>query len=223
MVKIQFIFLVVLSLNIQATETSYSFNKSISAIEENISGRLGVAVLNIKNNEMWSYRGNERFPLMSTFKALACAKMFNDIEVEKLDKNSLSTINKEDLITWSPVTKKIIGQKISVFDACEATMLTSDNTAANIVLEHIGGAVALTKYLRDIGDPLTRLDRIEPELNTAVVGDVRDTTTPRAMVNTLNKILSSELLSSNSSKQLKLWMQNNCIFSPIMINNSCPS
>ncbi|MCV5738039.1 serine hydrolase, partial [Escherichia coli] len=82
----------------------------------------------------------------------------------------------------SPVMDKLAGQRTRIEHACEAAMLMSDNTAANLVLNEIGGPKAVTLFLRSIGDNATRLDRLEPRLNEAKPGDKRDTTTPNAMV-----------------------------------------
>ncbi|MDF5366668.1 class A beta-lactamase, partial [Vibrio parahaemolyticus] len=50
-------------------------NEDISLLEQQTSSRIGVSVWDTQADERWDYRGDERFPLMSTFKTLACAKM----------------------------------------------------------------------------------------------------------------------------------------------------
>jgi hypothetical protein len=77
-----------------------------------------------------------------------------------------------------------------------AAVVLSDNTAANLLLNLIGGPPGLTRFLRDIGDKVTRLDRNEPTLNENAPGDVRDTTAPRAMAFALRKVLIGNVLSS---------------------------
>lgn len=188
-----------------------SLSQSLTIIESKIAGRLGVSILNTETVKLWSYNGNQRFPLMSTFKVLACAKMLKDISEGRLNKNASSLIKPENIVSWSPVTKKLINKKISVFNACKATMLTSDNTAANIALEHIGEPKGLTQFLRRIGDNVTRLDRIEPELNNAEIGDPRDTTTPDAMVNTFYRLAYGNILKPEDQNLLRQWMQKNKI------------
>ncbi|MDF5144261.1 serine hydrolase, partial [Vibrio parahaemolyticus] len=104
---------------------------------------------------------------------------------------------------------KQVGQAITLDDACFATMTTSDNTAANIILSAVGGSKGVTDFLRQIGDKETRLDRIEPDLNEGKLGDLRDTTTPNAIVNTLNELLFGSTLSQDGQKKLEYWMVNN--------------
>lgn len=191
-------------------------NEDISAIEEHISGRIGVSVWDTQTDEHWDYRGDERFPMMSTFKTLACATMLSDMDNEKLDKNTTAKVEERNMVVWSPVLDRMAGQTTRIEHACEAAMLMSDNTAANIVLRSIGGPRGVTTFLRSIGDKATRLDRFEPRLNEANPGDKRDTTTPNAMVNTLHTLLEGDALTYASRIQLKIWMQDNKVSDSLM-------
>ena len=94
-------------------------------------------------------------------------------------------------------------------EICEAALTQSDNTAGNKILQSIGGPEALTRFARNIGDEVTRLDRWETELNEALVGDPRDTTSPNAIVNTLRRLLLGDVLSDASKRLLGDWMKAN--------------
>ena len=179
------------------------------AFEDKYGGTVGIAVINSGDGSQWHYNGDVRFPMMSTFKALACAQMLAHAEQELLDSKREFVITEEDMIQHSPVTKDLVGKSLTLENACHATLSTSDNTAANVVLEGIGGPDALTAFLRSIGDEVTRLDRIEPHLNEARAGDDRDTTTPLAMTRTLQKLLYGQALSESSRDQLVKWMVGN--------------
>ncbi|EEZ83519.1 MULTISPECIES: CARB family carbenicillin-hydrolyzing class A beta-lactamase [Vibrio] len=191
-------------------------NEDISLLEQQTSSRIGVSVWDTQADERWDYRGDERFPLMSTFKTLACAKMLSDMDSGKLSKNATAKVDERSIVVWSPVMDKLAGQNTRIEHACEAAMLMSDNTAANLVLNEIGGPKAVTMFLRTIGDKATRLDRIEPRLNEATPGDSRDTTTPNAMLNTLRTLVEGETLSYESRVQLKIWMQDNKVSDSLM-------
>jgi beta-lactamase class A len=109
---------------------------------------------------------------------------------------------------YAPITSTDVAEgSMSVRDLCAAAVTLSDNAAANILLQPLGGPVALTQFLRDIGDPITRLDRTEAELNANMPGDPRDTTTPRAMVDSTEKVLVGNVLAAQSRQQLIAWMQ----------------
>ncbi|SFC97590.1 class A beta-lactamase [Pseudoalteromonas denitrificans] len=183
--------------------------KKIEEQERQLGARIGVSIYDVTDNKLWHYNGNTRFPLMSTFKVLACAKLLFDVEKGLQSFDTSTVITKNSLIEWSPVTKNMIGEKISLKQACSATMSMSDNTAANIVLNGIKGPKVLTRFMRSIGDDVTRLDRIEPDLNEALDGDKRDTTTPNAMVKSLHTLLFGDALSQASKTQLKQWMIDN--------------
>lgn len=183
--------------------------KKVKEIESQLDARIGVSIYDVKDNKLWNYNGDTRFPLMSTFKTLACAKLLVDVEKGLQSFDTLSVINANSIIAWSPTTEKLIGESISLKQACSAAMIMSDNTATNIVLTAIEGPKALTQFMRSIGDEITRLDRMEPDLNEALDGDKRDTTTPNAMVKSLHSLLFGDVLSPASKVQLKLWMIDN--------------
>ena len=183
--------------------------KRIEEIESQLGARIGVSIYDVTNNKLWNYNGDTRFPLMSTFKTLACAKLLDDVEKGLQSFSTPTVITKSSLVKWSPVTKKQIGEKFTLKQACSAAMIMSDNTATNIVLTGIKGPKALTQFMRSIGDNVTRLDRVEPYLNEALDGDKRDTTTPNAMVKSLDTLLFGDALSQASKDQLKQWMIDN--------------
>lgn len=198
------------------TALASSLTENIEAIELSSSGTIGISVLDTKTNKTWSYKGEQRFPMMSTFKTLLCAQMLYNSSNGLLDKEALTRVTQESIVPWSPITEQFIGETISAESACEATMLMSDNTAANIVLAQTGTPTSLTLFLRLIGDDTTRLDRIEPELNEAKKGDVRDTTTPNAMTTTLNELLLGQTLNTKDKRTLKAWMVNNKVSDPLL-------
>ncbi len=191
-------------------------HEDISRLEQQIDGRIGISIWNTQSDKLWDYRGNERFPLVGTFKTLACATMLNKFDAGTLKRDTTTTIEKRNIVGWSPITDQLIGQNVRVEHACEAAMLMNDNTAANLVLNQIGGPRSVTLFLRTLGDNATRLDRIEPKVNEAPPGSKLDTTTPNAIVKTLEILLSGDALTYESRIQLKIWMQDNEVSNSLM-------
>uniref|UniRef100_UPI00311CE1F0 TEM-1 Variant 80.a n=1 Tax=Escherichia coli TaxID=562 RepID=UPI00311CE1F0 len=190
---------------------------TVKRIEDQLGGRLGYAELDLGSGQVLeSYRGDERFPMMSTFKVLLCGAVLARVDAgqEQLDRRI--TYTKADLVTYSPVTEKHVGDGMTVAELCEAAITMSDNTAANLLLTTIGGPEALTAFLRSIGDTTTRLDRWETELNEALPGDPRDTTTPEAMAATLRKLLLGDVLTPASRQQLIDWMEADKVAGPLI-------
>ena len=183
--------------------------KEIKSIEEKLSAEIGVAILNVETGNRWDYKGDEVFPLTSTFKTIACAKLLHDYDNHNIDINSKVKVKNTDLMEYSPVMKNYVDQEVTLNQACQAAMYMSDNTAANIIIKSVGGTQSITDFVRYLGDKKTRLDRIEPDLNEGALNDPRDSTTPNAISNTLNKLLFSSVLSDASKFQLKEWMIKN--------------
>lgn len=179
---------------------------ALAALEKRIDARLGVSILDTGTGRSWGHRADERFPLCSTFKALACGAVLARVDEgkERLDRRVRYTAG--DLVTYSPVTKEHVGEGMTVAEICEAAMTLSDNTAGNLILDSLGGPAALTAFLRTLGDSVTRLDRRETELNTAIPGDPRDTTTPAAMAGSVRTLAVGNRLSAASRDQFNAWM-----------------
>jgi beta-lactamase class A len=148
--------------------------------------------------------------MCSTFKLLAAAAVLKRAEEGQDQLQRRITFQSSDLVMYSPVTKDHAGgDGMTLAELCAAALNYSDNTAGNLLLASLGGPQALTTFVRSIGDPITRLDRIEPDLNEAVPGDPRDTTTPAAMLQNLRSLLFGNVLSAASKDQLTAWLLGN--------------
>ena len=144
---------------------------SAQSLERERQGRIGVAIIDSQTGQRCSYRGEERFPITSTFKPLACAALLSEVDAGRARLDQSVRIRADDVVSYSPVTGHLVGQSITLSRACEAAITLSDNTAGNIVLEAIGGPEGLTGFFRELGDTHSRLDRTEPSLNEATPGD----------------------------------------------------
>lgn len=181
--------------------------RAVLAEEDALQARVGMAVFDTSSGETWHYRGDERFPLNSTHKAFACAALLAKVDDHTLSLDQPVSIRAEALVAYSPITAKSLAPAtMSYRQLCSAAVSHSDNTAGNLVIQALGGPAGLTAYLRSIGDDSTRLDRQEPELNEATPGDPRDSTTPRAIVASLDKIVLGDALSPSSRAELTQWM-----------------
>lgn len=179
-------------------------------LERRNGGRLGVALLDTATGRRSVHRGDERFPMCSTFKFLAAALMLARVDrgEETLDRRVFFADS--DLVPYSPATKDHVGPGGMTVDAiCAAGVTLSDNTAGNLMLASFGGPVGLTAFVRGLGDPVTRLDRIETELNEGTPGDPRDTTSPLAMLGTMQKLVAGDVLSAVSRDRLIGWLVAN--------------
>jgi beta-lactamase class A len=179
----------------------------LRAIEARIGGQLGVAAIDTDSGRRVAYREDERFPMCSTFKSLLAAQVLARVDTgsERLDR--IIPYGPADLLDYAPVTRAHVTEGGMTVEALAAAAVEqSDNTAANLLLATTDGPAGLTQYLRSIGDPLTRLDRFEPMLNSADPGDDRDTTTPAAMLSDLRVLLLGTTLTLSSRDRLVNWL-----------------
>ena len=182
-------------------------NKRLAEIEAREGGRLGVFVHDTGGGATIEHRADERFPMCSTFKLLTAAAALKRVDegAERLDRTIAYGPN--DLLEYAPIAKGDVAEGgMTLADLCAAAIDWSDNTAANLVLQAIGGPPGFTQFARSLGDKVTRLDRNEPTLNEATPGDERDTTSPRAMAADMQKVLLGDAMSDQSRRQLEAWL-----------------
>lgn len=180
----------------------------LADLERRHGGRLGVAILDTGNGRRAAHRGDERFLLCSTFKLLLAAAVLKRVEqgTEQIERRVVFT--KDALLEYAPITKQHVGPPgMTVAELCEAAVTLSDNTAANVLVSSIGGPRAVTQYLRSLGDAITRMDHVEPELNRS--HGIDDTTTPWAMLGDMHELLLGGALSQGSRAQLIQWLLAN--------------
>ncbi len=193
-----------------ARENANSLAKMrLETLEKNLDGRLGVFVLNTANGHQLNYRADERFPVCSTFKVLVAAAILTKSVQETALLEQFVKYERHELVNYSPITEQYIGVGMTVADLCAAALQYSDNTAANLLMNILGGPEAVTAFARLIGDKTFRLDRWETALNSAIPDDPRDTSTPMAMGLSLYQLLLSDGLPSKHREKLKAWMLGN--------------
>jgi beta-lactamase class A len=193
-----------------ATDAFGALGDDFVALEAESGGRLGVAVLHTGSGSFAGHRADERFPTCSTFKLLAAAAVLKRVDDGKETLDRRVKFAASDLVAYSPITKDGAGgDGMTVGELCAAAITVSDNTAGNLILASLGGPQALNDYVRSLGDTVTRLDRIEPDLNEAVPGDPRDTTTPTAMLKNIQALILGDALSESSKDQLISWLVGN--------------
>lgn len=180
----------------------------IAEIEARVGGRVGVYALNTADGAALWHRADERFAMCSTFKWLLAAQM---LHLEQQAPGFLAqqiSFTESDLLEYAPVAREHLARgSMSVEELCAGAVVMSDNTCANLLLAHASGPAGLTQFLRGAGDAVTRLDRIEPDMNVVPPGDERDTTTPQAMARAMQRfLLTDEVLNAASREKLVGWM-----------------
>ncbi|MBS0417266.1 MAG: class A beta-lactamase [Proteobacteria bacterium] len=190
-----------------AHSAAHSAAGRLAALEKREGGRLGVAALDTATGRHFQHRGDERFAMCSVFKFLAAGAVLKrvDLGTEHLDRRI--DYHERDLMEYAPVSKEHMKEGgLTLGELCAAAVQWSDNTAANLILTALGGPEAVTAFIRSTGDQVTRLDKMEPELNRVRPGEVHDTTTGLSMVGLLNSVVLGSVLSDASRSRLQAWM-----------------
>jgi beta-lactamase class A len=187
-----------------------SAQRALKRIKERVGGRLGVDVLDSQSGRRFGIDESARFAMASTFKLPLAAALMWQVDRGAFGLDRALVIDRRDLLAHSPAVEAKIAAgatAMTVRELCAAIITQSDNAAANVLLAGIGGPAALTRFFRDsVGDQVTRFDRNEPGLNANAPGDPRDTTTPRAMVDSLLRLFTQDVLSLPSRALLIEWM-----------------
>ena len=179
---------------------------TLAGIEQRLGGRLGMALIDADGSLIESYRGEERFAMCSTFKLALAAAALARVDTGTLTLSEEIAFDESDLLEYAPVARQHLDEgRMTIAELAGAAVSLSDNTAANLLLERIGGPAALTAFVREQGDRLTRLDRNEPTLNENAIGDPRDTTTPEAMAGLVRSLALDSVLGAASRHQLAEW------------------
>jgi beta-lactamase class A len=182
--------------------------RSPAEIEASVGGRVGVFVLDTGTGRQLGHRSEERFAMCSTFKWVLAAAVLARVDRGELSLNERVSYGAADLLEYAPVTRAHVAEGSMTIDAlARAAVTVSDNCAANLLLPAIGGPAGFTQFVRSQGDPVTRLDRNEPNLNENGPGELRDTTTPRAMVGLMQHVLCGDALSPSGRARLIGWLR----------------
>jgi beta-lactamase class A len=184
-------------------------NERIGALEQRHNAYVGLFAANLDGGRSISHRGQEAFAMCSTFKCYAAARVLQMVEGGELTLDQSVFVDPAAIVSNSPRTQPRAGGDMTLDELCQAALQVSDNAAANLILKTIGGPPAITAFARSIGDPSTRLDRWETELNSAEPGDLRDTSTPEALGGGYRDVLTGGVLAPPQRQRLEDWMRAN--------------
>lgn len=180
--------------------------RRLRQMEETARGRLGAYVYDTQSNIGFGWREDERFAHCSSFKMSLAAMLLSQADRGEVDLGEILRWSARDMLPVSPVTQANVDQGLTVEALAHATLVTSDNTAANVLLRRFGGPPALTAFWRSLGDTISQLDRFEPELNDVPPGTTLDSSSPKAMAMTTVALIHGDALKPASKTKLKAWM-----------------
>lgn len=181
----------------------------IAGLEQAHNAVIGVYAVNLISGVTIAHRARDPFAMCSTFKTYAVARVLEMVGRGQLTLDQPVLVDPAAVVANSPRTGPRAGTEMTLSELCQAALQVSDNTAGNLLLQTIGGPPAITAFARSIGDQQTRLDRWETDLNSAIPGDVRDTSTPEALGSGYRALLSTEAPGPSTRQTLLDWMRAN--------------
>ena len=180
---------------------------AFAQLERDYSAKLGVYALDTETNKEVLYRSDDRFLYCSTSKALLAGIVLQQNSLEQL--KQVVRYSSDDILSYAPVTKEHVEQGMTLEEICIAALRFSDNTAANLLFNHIGGPTGFKSALNKLGDNITEPVRLEPHLNEVIPGDNSDTSTPRQLAIDLQAYATGNVLTEDKRKMLIEWMTGN--------------
>lgn len=181
-------------------------------LESRYQAQLGLYAVDTGTGRTVAYQADQRFAFCSTIKAFAAGELLRRESDAQLGQTV--TYSSSDLVDYSPVTSQHVGSGMTLTAVMTAAIEVSDNTALNLMLGRLGGPTGLQAALRSLGDPTTDVDRTEPTVNSALPGDTRDTSTPRAMAGDLRAFVLGDVLSADHRALLTSWLKANTTGGP---------
>lgn len=184
-----------------------TLDAAAAALEGRFGGRVGFTAVDTGSGATVSHRGDETFHLCSTGKALLAGAVLQRADADPSFLDRPLRWPSSALVRASPFTTGRLGTGATVAELAAAAVSQSDNTASNLLHGQIGGPAATTSFVRGLGDPVTRLDHLEPMPAVVPPGDHRDVTTPSWFARDLRLLALGPALSSSGRGHLVEWLR----------------
>jgi beta-lactamase class A len=190
----------------------------VASLANAAQGRIGVAAMDLTTGRTVSVLGGQPFPMASTSKIAVVATY-----LEGVDQGRYRLSDTYPLMIPVPSAKLSsreapvrAGAAVSAQRLIELALIRSDNHATDALLAAIGGPQAVNRWLARAGLSGIRMDRTiatlvrdDGAINPAKNIDLRDSTTPEAMVALLGGLYQGRWLSA-SSRQFLLETMSRC-------------
>jgi len=178
-------------------------DQTIFAIEQASGGRLGVMVHELGSGETFAHCPDERVPTASVIKlplVLHAALLAHE---GQLNFDEKLTLHNEDKVGGYGILRDLTaGQTFSIRDLCQLTIVLSDNTATNLLIERLGVA-AINARIAALGLTHTRLHRKAFTPNTPdMLPFGLGVTTPRDIANLLLMLLRQEVIPAQPAQMV---------------------
>lgn len=184
--------------------------EKLANLESSFDGRIGVYAINTNNGQVIAYRSNERFPVQSTLKLMGVAALLKQSNSNKNLLQEKIHYTKNDMISWHPITGKYLTSGMTFEALSEAAITYSDNPAINLIMKKLGGPKSVTNFAHSIGNKTFNVEHYDGDLNSNPK-DEHDTSTPKDMAISVQKLTLGNVLTKPQQEQLITWMKNDTV------------
>ena len=132
----------------------------IQAEAAEFSGHVGLAAQRVDTGAPIQFRAADLFPTASVIKLVVLVEYLAQVAAGQLKPGQMVTVRAEDRIGGSGVLKDLQPNlRLSMHDLATLSITVSDNTAANLLIEQVGGLACLKTRLELLGMSNTTFGR----------------------------------------------------------------
>ncbi len=199
--------IVLLSTHSVFASTPSSTSEKLQAVEKEFHLKIGLYALDTNNGKVIAYHPNDRFPFQSTCKMMGVSALLAQDNSKPLLRKKIVP-HPQDMVFWHPISGQYVNKHVTLQTLAEAAISYSDNTAINLIFHELGGFKAVNQFAHQLGNSSFNLTHDEPNLNSNP-HDKADTSTPKEMALSTQKVLLGDVLNAKNKALLLEWMKNN--------------
>ncbi len=180
----------------------------IEAYDARMEGVLGVAMIDLKTGERWSYHGKALFPQASAIKIPILIEMFRLREEGKLRFEEMVRLDPKEMVGGSGVLQTRLKEgaiTVSIEELVREMIASSDNTATNWCIRRVGMA-NVNQTMSKLGFLSTRLQRVMID-QEAASRDEENISTPEEMVEIAKLIFDAKAVNAKASGEMIAMMK----------------
>lgn len=187
------------------SQSIQNLKNELSQIISTKNATVGISIKEIETNDTLSINGHLESPMMSVFKFHIALTVLNEVDKGKLKLDKKYLIKESDLMrdTWSPISEKYPEGDfyLTLDELLRYTVSHSDNNGCDILLNIIGGTETVQKFINKKGIKDFTIKVNEQQMSNWD-NLYKNTTTPLASTELLEKFYKQKILKKNTSNYL---------------------
>ena len=202
-----------------------ALEKRMEEIVKSARAEVGVAVLNLKTNQLTTLNTDKHLPMQSVYKFHLALAVLHEIDKGKLSLEQKILVKKSDLLPnlWSPMREKYPegNVELPLREILKYTVSESDNVGCDLLFKLVGGPKIVNDYIHGLGIKDVAIANNEQEIQGNWSVQFSNWSTATAAVKLLQKFHAQKLLSKNT--QTFLWeTMSNTVTGPNKIKGMLP-